>query len=540
MEGNATNMVMWVFSGLFLIVSVLLLLRRKRRGKILPGPVGYPVVGSLYDVIPSKILTNFARDMKIYGGIFELYVLSTRLVVISDPAIFREVMMKQPKILRRNQSMDYATDSLNISGGLLFLYGHGWSRTRRLLSPAFSRQNVITMIPTVFSEVADIVKKFKNRAKNSEVIEFNMEMQFYTCRVIAKVAFGEDDNAINKYFCTSQFPRDLEASFRFQTVSNTYHLPRWTWKYSPYYKYEVKARDGNKRISEACEKVVNKRRSIIFAQTTSGSTASASDSEVSDKDEVSPLPSTNQTSPRSSSLIDLLLRQANGDKDGLTDQEILANVKVFFGAGTETTSVSISWAIFYLSENPTLVEELRREHLEVFQGEDSFEALCEEGNMEKMLNSYSCLEIARAIFKEAIRIRSPVPLHPLCMQDPSDPPIQLSDGTVIGGNDVIMAYIEGSLISEKNFEDPLSFHPKRWLTKDKECLAQMNNAFLGFGTGPRICPGQDLAFMEGAIMLTALYHYFDMELACNPSEVNRLFNFTSCPSKMPIRVTSRR
>ena len=90
----------------------------------------------------------------------------------------------------------------------------------------------------------------------------------------------------------------------------------------------MKARDGNKRISEACEKVVNKRRSIIFAQTTSGSTASASDSEVSDKDEVSPLPSTNQTSPRSSSLIDLLLRQANGDKDGLTDQEILANVKV--------------------------------------------------------------------------------------------------------------------------------------------------------------------------------------------------------------------
>ena len=63
--------------------------------------------------------------------------------------------------------------------------------------------------------------------------------------------------------------------------------------------------------------------------------------------------------------------------------------------------------------------------------------------------------------------------------------------------------------------------------------------FFGIGSGPRVCPGIHLAYSEAIFALAVLTHHFDFELACPKEEINRVFNFTSQPNKMPVYIKKR-
>ncbi len=48
-----------------------------------------------------------------------------------------------------------------------------------------------------------------------------------------------------------------------------------------------------------------------------------------------------------------------------------------------------------------------------------------------------------------------------------------------------------------------------------------------------------LAYMEVAIGLSALLYRFNFKLACSTSEIQRVFNFTAQPNKMPVFISKR-
>jgi cytochrome P450 len=45
----------------------------------------------------------------------------------------------------------------------------------------------------------------------------------------------------------------------------------------------------------------------------------------------------------------------------LNDEEIIANMKTFFLAGTDTTAVTISWIMYYFATNPEIHQKARDE-----------------------------------------------------------------------------------------------------------------------------------------------------------------------------------
>ena len=62
---------------------------------------------------------------------------------------------------------------------------------------------------------------------------------------------------------------------------------------------------------------------------------------------------------------------------------------------------------------------------------------------------------------------------------------------------------------------------------------------LGFGFGPRMCPGMALAHTEGVTCIAALVRHFNVKLGCDPSLITRDQNFVSKASQMPIVFTKR-
>ena len=62
---------------------------------------------------------------------------------------------------------------------------------------------------------------------------------------------------------------------------------------------------------------------------------------------------------------------------------------------------------------------------------------------------------------------------------------------------------------------------------------------LGFGHGPRVCPGMNLALSEEIACVAAIARRLNLALACPPEEIVRQQIVSAMANQMPIKVTLR-
>ena len=127
---------------------------------------------------------------------------------------------------------------------------------------------------------------------------------------------------------------------------------------------------------------------------------------------------------RTSSLIESLMR-ATSDKDKtfLTDSEILGNVKVFFLAGSDTTAVVITWAMYELCLKPELLKQVQEEVDRAMKGSTDYALAVAERK----------LPLCAACFLETIRLRGPAPF--VILNPAGTTSITLSNGIVVNPGD---------------------------------------------------------------------------------------------------------
>src|SRR5262245_51541053 len=89
-----------------------------------------------------------------------------------------------------------------------------------------------------------------------------------------------------------------------------------------------------------------------------------------------------------------------------------------------------------------------------------------------------------------------------------------------------------------SFAAPAEFRPARWL--DRETAAPHRPAAsMPFGSGPRICPGRNLALAECRVVLATLFRSFEVERVGPAGVVAERFAFTMEPTGLLVRLTAR-
>jgi cytochrome P450 len=63
--------------------------------------------------------------------------------------------------------------------------------------------------------------------------------------------------------------------------------------------------------------------------------------------------------------------------------------------------------------------------------------------------------------------------------------------------------------SNENFPNPNEFNIDKWLSLEKE---EYKSKLYAFSTGPRACIGKELAWMEMLLILSHLFHRFNIEM----------------------------
>jgi cytochrome P450 len=172
------------------------------------------------------------------------------------------------------------------------------------------------------------------------------------------------------------------------------------------------------------------------------------------------------------------------------------------GAGSDTTAISLTAAIAYLSMYPEVLARLRGELDNAVSKSIASDPITFKESQK--------LPYLHAVVQEILRMHSAVgtPLTRVIGTNGATLAGQyFPPGTEVGVNPWVIHNNE-----EIFGPDASEFKPERWLTDDVEKRATLDRNFLAFGAGPRTCIGKNISLLEMYKVIPQIVREFDFEI----------------------------
>uniref|UniRef100_A0A7N0T9R8 Cytochrome P450 85A n=1 Tax=Kalanchoe fedtschenkoi TaxID=63787 RepID=A0A7N0T9R8_KALFE len=431
-----------------------------------PGTMGWPVFGETTDFL--KLGPCFIKNQRArYGSFFKSHLLGCPTVVSMDPDINRYILMNEGKGLVPG----YPQSMLDILGRRNIAAVHGSTHKYMrgallsLVTPAKLRHQVLPKIDQFMrTHLSDWNRKIVNiQDKTKEMALLSSLKQ------IAGLECGS--------MC-EEFKQEF-----FKLVLGTLSLPIDLPGTS--YKNGFKAR---KNIVDMLRRLIQQRRS------------SSAEEQIQDD------------------MLSQLMGTAE-NKHQLTDDEIIDQLITILYSGYETVSTTSMMAVKYLHDNPHVLHELRKEHMEIREGKRPEDPIT--------LEEFKSMRFTRAVIFETSRLATIV--NGVLRKTTRDMEI---NGFVIPEGWRIYVYTREINYDPKLYPDPMAFNPWRWLENSLES----HNYFLLFGGGTRQCPGKELGIAE----ICTFLHYFVTRYRWEEVGGDKLMKFprVEAPNGLHIRVSS--
>jgi cytochrome P450 len=189
-------------------------------------------------------------------------------------------------------------------------------------------------------------------------------------------------------------------------------------------------------------------------------------------------------------------------------QQAIDELKQYLWAGTETTAVTLAWALYLTWRHGEAAERIRREGEEVF------------GERAPTAADYSALAYTRAVIQETMRLYPPIwGLIRVATQ-----PDTIAGKNIRPGDRVVM-FAYGAHHNPKFWEEPEEFRPERWL--GEAARKRVKYSYLPFGAGKRSCIGGAMSQVENTLALSILLRRFRPEyVGPEPAPVNATVTLT--------------
>lgn len=455
----------------------------------LPQPKGLPILGNLQDFSAEnkpKILEDWAKKN---GSVFKISLLGKKFVVSTDPDFNIHLYKNRPDKFRRFGKIEEVIAEMGIDG-VFSAEGEQWKVHRKLTAEALNTRNVYGFFPTTQEVTERLLRRWNQ--KQEFTVDIQKELMRYTVDLTTRIAFGYDTHALEHE--DDELQSHLERVFPMINKRMTSPIPFWRI-------FKTKEdRELDKSLA-ALQKTI-----LEFIQ------------KAKKRLEEHP-----ELKERPENFLQALLVEK--EKTGsFSDYEIYGNVFILLLAGEDTTSNTISWALFYLMQNPHIFAKLREEA----------DAVIGTAPYIQDVEQLASLKYAEAVIMEALRIRPVTPT--LFLESMED---QVVNGLMLKKGVTVMMQIKVAQTSDEHFTQSAEFIPERWLAGSDMPLHN-TDAFRTFGAGPRFCPGKTLAMHEMKMGLSMIVKNFDIELAVDPSEVREKFAFTMYPDNLMLRIKPRK
>ncbi|KAL6961300.1 hypothetical protein U1Q18_039067 [Sarracenia purpurea var. burkii] len=444
----------------FLIISLRFLLRVKthRPYNLPPSPPAFPIIGHLHLLKQPLHRTLYELSQNL-GSVFTLRFGSQLVVVVSSPTAVEECFTKNDVILaNRFRSTFSKYFGYNYTTVIASPYGDHWRNLRRIMALEilstnrlkvflFIRQDEIQLfLHGLYRISSHDFAKVELKSKLSE-LTFNIMMRM----IAGKRYYGDD---LSNHEEAKEF-RDLVSEIsKYGGATNLGDfLPILRW--IDYQSFEKNLKRIHKRMDTLLQGLIDEHRHDKSKNT----------------------------------IIDHLLSLQESQPEYYTDSIIKGLIFVMIVAGTDTSTVTMEWAISLLVNHPEVLKKARME-IDTQVGQDR---LIDEDDLSK-------LHYLQAIILETFRLFPTVPLLV--------PHMSSGDCTIVGYdvpcNTLLLVNAWAVHRDPKVWDDSTSFKPERFEGKEVD-----EHKLMPFGMGRRACPGTSLAQRVVGLTLGSLIQCFE-------------------------------
>ena len=409
----------------------------------------------------------------------------SRLFLLNDPGLVRQVLIDEPDLFPK---ADIFVDALSplVGSGIFVSNGELWHRQRAMIRPAFSPMALRRSFPTMREAVATCLARFDQAADSGEALALDAEMSHVTADIIFRTIFSK--------------PLDEgEAADVFAAFAEYQRLSEQLSPMRLFYGLGWSRRNRPDAITRVCARI----RGLLGRMIDERAAAAASGR------------------PRTSDIAGEIMAARDPETGrGMSRDELIDQIAVFFLAGHETTASALTWALFVLSRQPRALDRIRRE----VAGRGGAAALGADDLQAHM-------PFTRDVLREILRLYPPVSF---LVRSPLRE-VQIRRWTVRPGEVIVVS--PWIIHRHRRFwSDPELFDPDRFSAERRDDLVK--DAYLPFGLGARACTGSAFASLESMLILARLCEGYDLSVI-RPDRVRPAARLT-VRTEAPVRAYVRR
>jgi cytochrome P450 / NADPH-cytochrome P450 reductase len=427
----------------------------------IPQPPGYPVLGNLFDLrgaeTPTQALMKLARQ---YGPIFRFHVGTRRLTVISGFDLVDELCDEErfDKMLGPGQINGRAV----VGDGLFTSWTQepNWKKAHNILLPNFGMRAIRDYFPMMTDIATQLVGKWE-RLNPEDEIDVPADMTRLTLDTIGLCGFGY---RFNSFYSEEPHPfvaamvRCLDLSMHKQT-----RLPIGD-------RLRVREHRQFQEDTTYMNSLVDK----IIAERKAGG-----------------------DQPETNDLLNSMLTGVDRESgERLDDINIRYQIITFLIAGHETTSGLLTFALYFLLNNP---DALARAYEEVDR------VLGDDLSSPPTNAQVNHLRYVSQVLKESLRLWPTAPAFTRHAYEDT----ALCGKYQVGKQDSLMVLTPMLHRDPKIWGDnPEAFDPANFTPEAEQIRPP--NAYKPFGTGQRACIGRQFALLEATLVLGMILQRFEL------------------------------
>ncbi|KAH9853307.1 cytochrome P450 [Lenzites betulinus] len=491
-----------IIGAVYVLYNIARSFTRRSNATRLAGP---PRPSWLFGV--SKIVGNSANTSAMYEQWAQQY---GSVFIIPAPLGGTRVILTDAKAIAHFYSLEtftYVQTKLsrvaieNLFGrGLLWAEGESHKRQRKAISPAFSNIAIRRMTSIFYDSVYKLKTNWDNQlaSVDSAMIDVQNWMNHVSLDSVGIAGFSHDFGSLEgKHSSVAEVfdkmghikPSPITAAALF--FGNTFPF---LWRIPT----------PMRRLQQQLNKSMEEIATVLLENTRRE------------------MRGTGEKGYEEKSIIGLLIKAEDTQSSlQMSQEEIMAQMKVLILAGYETTSISLTWALIELCRYPEKQARLREELKEEFPASDP--------SWEQLTNG-SGLHYLDAVVHEILRLHPPLAFTSrVAAKDdviPLSQPLRLPNGeltdhvAVAAGQHITVPITSINVSANFWGADARDFRPERWLDEaglpKKAQEVQGHRHLLTFVDGPRMCLGRGFALAEFKAVLGVLVKNYTFELPNGP------------------------
>lgn len=397
--------------------------------------------------IIGHILNAYTTYQQRYGDLFRTMLVVRPVYIATGPEYATHVLQKNHRNYYKDKPSHIVGDV--IGNGILTSEGDFWRKQRRLVQPAFHKTQIVNLSRIMAEETDKILVGLEEQ----DEIEVHGLMTHLALQVVSRALYGKgisDENIALVDECVTALLELMVMKIRdpFRILTN-----KLTGKLDGYWAKK-------RQLDELILGIVDQRKA---------------------------------DGPGDNDLLDMLLTSVDAETgEPLQREEMLNELMTLFLAGHETSANGLSWLMMLLEQHPQVVEKLQEEVDTVV------------GNELVSFGHLMQLDYTRQVIDESLRLYPPAWI----IGREALSPDQIGDLHLKKG-DNISIFIYGLHRNPNYWEAPDEFRPERMTAEKKKAF--LPNQYLPFGSGPRLCIGQQFAITEMQIALATMIQRYTFE-----------------------------